>query len=133
MRLPLKLLDAVLPPLGLVSLVVLALGILCGEPPVTALSLGLLLVRASTDAFVHALAIRAHRRAQHPADEVLAPPLTSLWASALLESWSFAWLKQAAVLRAYPFALARVRTWEPSRTRPTSALPSRTEESAPAE
>jgi cellulose synthase/poly-beta-1,6-N-acetylglucosamine synthase-like glycosyltransferase len=131
-RLPLKVLDAVLPPIGLVSLVFLALGLASGEPAVTALSLGLLLVRAVSDAIVHALAIRAHQRARHPDDPTRAPALPSLCATALLEPWSFAWLKQIAVLRAYPFALSRVQTWEPSRERP-EPTPKHADEPAPAE
>jgi glycosyltransferase involved in cell wall biosynthesis len=130
-RLPLKLLDAVLPPVGLFSLVVLVMGVLSGEPAITALSAVLLAVRASTDALVHALAIRAHREARHADDPVPAPSTASLWATALLEAWSFAWLKQLAVLRAYPFALKRVRTWEPSRE--PSIAATRAEEPAPAE
>ncbi len=132
-RLPLKLLDAVLPPIGLVSLVALILGVLSGEPPITALSVALLLARAGADALVHALAIQAHRDARHPADGAVEPSLRSLWASALLEAWSFAWLKQVAVLRAYSFALGRVRTWEASRERPPLVVDAREREPAPAE
>lgn len=132
-RLPLKVVDAVLPPIGLVSLAALVLGILSGDPPITALSVLLLVVRALTDVLVHGLAIRTHRDARHADDDTLAPSIPGLCASALLESWSYAWLKQAAVLRAYPFALWRVRTWEPSRERPATAAAARTDEPAPAE
>ena len=129
-RLPLKVIDAVLPPIGLVSLVALLLALVSGETTLTALSIFLLAVRATTDAITHTLAIRLHRRSRQPTDRVAAPALPWLALTAVLESWSYAWLKQLAVLRAYPFALGRVRTWERAREvpRPTSE-----EEAAPAE
>ncbi len=130
-RLPLKVLDAVLPPIGLVSLASLVLGLASGETMLTALSIVLLAVRASTDLVVHALAIALHRRSRPSDDRTPSPTLAWLLATALLESWSYAWLKQAAVLRAYPFALWRVRTWERARELPTPTTVQ--EEAAPAE
>jgi cellulose synthase/poly-beta-1,6-N-acetylglucosamine synthase-like glycosyltransferase len=127
-RLPLKVVDAVLPPIGLVSLVSMAMGLASGHAEITALSIVLLVVRASTDLVVQALAIALHRRASQPGDPMPAPSLAWMIATALLESWSYAWLKQLAVLRAYPFALWRVRTWERARELPTSV-----EDVAPAE
>jgi cellulose synthase/poly-beta-1,6-N-acetylglucosamine synthase-like glycosyltransferase len=111
-RLPLKVLDAVLPPLGLFSLGAMVVGIARGAPMVSALSLTLLVVRGLADALVHASAIDLHARTL-PAHRTLAR--APLWITALAESWTYAWLKQLAVLRAYPFALARVRTWERAR------------------
>jgi cellulose synthase/poly-beta-1,6-N-acetylglucosamine synthase-like glycosyltransferase len=124
-RLPLKVIDATLPPIGLASLVFLVLGLASGEATFTSLSIALLAVRASTDLVVHAAAITLHRRASHT-DDRSPPSIAWLAVTAVLESWSYAWLKQLAVLRAYPFALARVRTWE--RARDTL-----TEDVAPAE
>jgi len=111
-RLPLKVLDAVLPPIGLFSLGAMTVGIASGQPMVSALSIALLVVRAMADAVVHGAAIDLHARTL-PAHRRLAR--APLWITALSESWTYAWLKQLAVLRAYPFALARVRTWERAR------------------
>ena len=127
-RLPLKVVDAVLPPIGLVSLVSLVAGLASGQPMLSALSLLLLVVRAITDAIVQTLAIVLHARAHGAADPVPAPAWPWLVTTALLESWSYAWLKQLAVLRAYSFALSRVRTWERARETPVTE-----EEAAPAE
>jgi cellulose synthase/poly-beta-1,6-N-acetylglucosamine synthase-like glycosyltransferase len=127
-RLPLKVIDAVLPPIGLFSLAMLVLGLASGEATLSALSIMLLVVRAATDLVVQSLAIRLHARSRQPNDAVPPPSHAWLLATALLESWSYAWLKQVAVLRAYPFALWRVRTWERAREQP-----SRHEEAAPAE
>lgn len=126
-RLPLKVIDAVLPPIGLFSLVSLTMGLVSGQPMLTTLSLFLLAVRASTDLLIQGLAIRLHRRSRADDDTTPAPALGWMLATALLESWSYAWLKQLAVLRAYPFALSRVRTWERARELPAG------EEAAPAE
>jgi len=128
-RLPLKVVDAVLPPIGLVSLVSLVIGLASGQPMVSALSLFLLVVRATSDAVVQTLAIRLHARSRDASDSVPAPPLGWLVTTAALESWSYAWLKQVAVLRAYPFALSRVRTWERARETPVVEA----QEAAPAE
>jgi cellulose synthase/poly-beta-1,6-N-acetylglucosamine synthase-like glycosyltransferase len=128
-RLPLKAIDAVLPPIGLWALGGLVLGIVNGAPMVSALSLALLVVRAITKACVQALAIHVHRSRRHMRDSMRAPATSSLWTTALLEPWSYVWLKQLAVLRAYPFALRRVQTWEPSR----EAVNEAREEPAPAE
>lgn len=127
-RLPLKVVDAVLPPIGLVSLVALVLGLGSGQPMLSALSMFLLAVRAITDAIVQTLAIRLHARSRGPTDPVPAPSMLWLITTATLEPWSYAWLKQLAVLRAYPFALARVQTWERARETPAPR-----EEAAPAE
>lgn len=130
-RLPLKVIDAVLPPVGLFSLVALVVGLASGEARLTALSALLLLVRAITDLVTQALAIRLHLRSRPANDPAPAPSLGWMLTTAILESWSYAWLKQLAVLRAYPFALWRVRTWERARELP--AVVATHEEAAPAE
>ncbi len=133
-RLPLKVVDAALPPIGLVSLVFLVLGIASGEASLGALSIALLVLRAITDLAVHASAIALHRQRAPEGDAMPAPPVRWLVATALLESWSYVWLKQLAVLRAYPFAIARVRTWESAREKPSRVeATDEREEAAPAE
>lgn len=132
-RLPLKVVDAVLPPIGLVSLISLVLAIASGEARLGALSALLLVTRASTDLVTQSLAIRLHLRSRPLGDATPPPSMARMCTTALLESWSYAWLKQLAVLRAYPFALRRVRRWERARELPAPASASAAEEPAPAE
>lgn len=116
-RLPLKVIDAVLPPIGLVSLVGLVTGLADGRPLVEGLALALVVVRWTVDMTLHT---RAQRLLfAHPAELASArpPSLVMRLLAASTETLAYVWLKQLVVLRAYPFALARSSTWE--RSRPT--------------
>lgn len=120
-RLPIKLVDAVLPPWSLVSLVVVLS--LAPLPPHAAhttsswLGLALIALRLAVDVLQMHLALRAHAgsRGRLPARE---PSLATAWLHAIADTFSYAWLRQGLVLRAYPFALRRSRRWEASRPQP---------------
>ena len=126
LRLPLKLIDAAVPPIGLSTLAFLVLALVQGTAALGALSASLLVVRWAMDAvvYVHVLDLNARTRSAEEASLARAPHPRFVWACAALETWSYAWLKQFAVLRAYPWALRRVRTWEPSRESSWGPTPS---------
>ncbi len=117
-RLPIKLTDALLPLLGLASLATLLFalvtGTLEGDWWLSGTSLTLLVLRAIADLSLHRLAIRAHLQAEGRIPELEAK-LSRLWVYALLDAWTYGWLKHVIVLRAYPFAYSKARHWERSR------------------
>jgi len=117
-RLPIKVVDALLPMLGLASLAsllyALITGTLAGDWLLSGTSLSLLLLRAVADLSLHRLAIQAHLKAEGRIPE-LEPKLSHLWLFALLDAWTYGWLKHVIVLRAYPFAYSKARHWERSR------------------
>ena len=115
-RLPLKLVDAVLPVLAFASLAVLVRG---AASPVLALSrvaIGIFVIRWLWDLTFYALALR-FSGALGDADETrrVAPESWRGWLCTATEALTYVWLKHAAVFRAYAWAARRVRTWEPSR------------------
>ncbi len=110
LKLPLKLVDAALPVVGLLALLQLLVGVAFGTHNPLPL-LAFLAFRALTDAAIY---LRAQRLAA--GDPRPAPPLAV--ANALAEPFAFAWLKMLAVQRAYVWAARRTETWEPSRISP---------------
>ena len=115
-RLPLKVIDAILPALAFTSLVVLLRGGLVTALGVTRLSIALFLVRWVWDLCVFGLALRASRLlGDRAAGERAAPSRPVAWLLTSLEALTYVWLKHAAALRGTAWAFARLRRWEPSR------------------
>jgi len=116
MRLPLKLIDAVVPVLAFISLAVVMRG--AGSPvlAVSALAMGLFTLRWVWDLFFYGAALHLARELGD-ADETakVAPHLAAGWLCTATEVATYMWLKHAAVLRAYGWVVGRVRTWESSR------------------
>lgn len=106
-KLPLKLVDATLPVVGLLALAQLVVGLVRGSHNPLPL-LAFLALRGTIDATLY---LRARRLAA--ADPRPAPAFAV--AQALIEPFAFAWLKMLAVQRAYLWAARRTETWEPSR------------------
>jgi cellulose synthase/poly-beta-1,6-N-acetylglucosamine synthase-like glycosyltransferase len=115
-RLPLKLVDAVLPLLAFASLVVIVHG---AASPVLALSkvaVGIFLIRWAWDLVFYAVALSLARSLGDPVEtRRVAPERWRGWLCTATEALTYIWLKHASVLRAYAWAARRVRTWEPSR------------------
>jgi len=117
-RLPLKVIDAIVPLWSLASLA--SLVALAAVSPadvrieLSALATCLMALRAAVDVAQTHLAFRAHALASSRI-EALEPSLASSWAHALLDPWTYAWLRQVLVLRAYAFAMSRSTRWETSR------------------
>ena len=135
-RLPLKCVDAVTPIVGIVGLVSLAAtlvlsvmeGHLSSLAPVLALPL---LARALSDVALY-LAARSlvgtlDRAPRFSLGRLVSGRFVSgLWGELLfvaIDALSYGILRQLVVLRAYPFAAARVRTWERSRALPVDVAP----------
>jgi len=115
-RLPLKLIDAVLPWLAFVSLVILVRGGASSIAAVGRASLVLFLVRWLWDLVVYALATMAAPRLGQPDAMRMSSPKPALaWLATATEALTFVWLKHAATFRGFSWAARRVRTWESSR------------------
>lgn len=116
-RLPIKLIDALLPPWSLLSLAIVLASAIASRDlglEISALGLVLLGVRVVFDVVQTHLALRAHRLSASRV-ESLEPSGAITWLHALADAWTYAWLRQLLVLRAYPFALTKGRAWERSR------------------
>ncbi len=116
-RFPLKVFEALLPTLALLSLVAIARGASSASVPASRVALGLLALRWGWDLTFTFAALRLGRRM----DPRAAGPLAKGWREflcATTETFTFIWLRYAAALRAYGWAARRVRTWEPSREVP---------------
>ncbi len=115
-RLPLKLVDAVLPLIAFASLVVILRG---ASSPIASLSrvaIGIFVMRWTWDLFFYASALHLTRQLGDPeATRRVAPDTWRGWLYTATEALTYVWLKHAATLRAYAWAARRVRTWEPSR------------------
>jgi cellulose synthase/poly-beta-1,6-N-acetylglucosamine synthase-like glycosyltransferase len=115
-RLPMKLVDAVLPVLAFASLAILVRG---ASSPVVALSkvaIGIFVIRWLWDLTFYALALRMARELGNPTEtRHVAPASWKGWLCTATEALTYVWLKPASVFRAYAWAARRVRTWEPSR------------------
>jgi len=115
-RLPLKLIDAILPLLAFASLVVIVRGV---ASPVLALSrvaLGIFLIRWAWDLTFYAVALRLARSLGDPVEtRRVAPESWRGWLCTATEALTYIWLKHASVLRAYAWAARRIHKWEPSR------------------
>jgi hypothetical protein len=74
----------------------------------------LVLLRLGVDLLQTHLALRLHARA--PSRLSAREPAAALtWMHALLEAFTYTWLRQLLVLRAYAFAVTRGRVWETAR------------------
>ena len=113
-RLPLKLIDAVLPLVAFASLFVLVHGGMSALRPVARASLFLFCVRWGWDLLVYALALVAARRLGDARETSSPRPLLG-WLAAATEALTFVWLKHVATMRGFSWAIRRVRTWESSR------------------
>ncbi len=116
-RLPLKLVDAVLPLFFVIGVVDLAHE---GTHGFAKLSSTLFAVRWLWEATISVLALAtAPRLGDRELSARATPSLGMLAICVTLEAFGFAWLRQFAALRGLAWALARVRTWEPSRETPS--------------
>jgi cellulose synthase/poly-beta-1,6-N-acetylglucosamine synthase-like glycosyltransferase len=124
-RFPLKVLDAVLPLLWIVTIAsVLRNGPMALVPSSRA-ALALFAVRWGWDVVLYRASDRVAATLGEPrATRAVHPARFVGWACAATEALSYAWLKQLATLRAYGWALRRLRTWEHSRQR-ARTLPER--------
>lgn len=115
-RLPLKVVDAVLPLVAFASLAVLATSGFAGLGTVSAASLLLFGLRWSWDLVVYGLALLARPRLGDPsATRDASPRAAAAWFCTATEALTYVWLKHAATLRGYVWAARRVGTWEASR------------------
>ena len=115
-RLPLKLVDAVLPAVAVVSLAVLVSGGLHAAFGVMRTSLALFAIRWLWDMFVYACATSAsHRLGSPELSASAAPPVAVGWLLTAIEALGYVWFKHLAALRGIGWAVRRVRTWETSR------------------
>jgi cellulose synthase/poly-beta-1,6-N-acetylglucosamine synthase-like glycosyltransferase len=113
-KLPIKVLDAVHPPLSLLSLLVL--GFDTRFVDLRPLAVSLFCLRWAWDSFTLAMAIRFARRAGGEVDLGRAGSLWP-WVYVLADGLSYFWLRQVAVLRAYGVALRPSRGWRSPRSR----------------
>jgi cellulose synthase/poly-beta-1,6-N-acetylglucosamine synthase-like glycosyltransferase len=117
-RLPLKLVDAVLPILAFTSLLVLVRGVASSSVSLSRVAVGIFLVRWLWDLFFYGVAVRFSRRlGDRDYTRRVAPEGWRGWLYTATEALTYVWLKHASTLRAYSWAVRRVRTWEPSRDR----------------
>lgn len=124
-RLPLKLVDAVLPFLAVMTLVVLVRDGFLTALGLSGVALGLFATRWLWDLFVYACATAASwRLGDARLSREAAPPPVAGWALTALEALTYVWLKQFSALRGVLWAIRRVRTWETSRPPAALAFPS---------
>jgi len=115
-RLPLKLVDAALPAIAFMSLLVLVSGGVHAAFGVMRVSIALFAIRWIWDVFVYACATSSAHRLGSPAmSEVAAPPAVVGWCLTALEALTYVWFKHVAALRGIVWAVRRVQTWETSR------------------
>jgi cellulose synthase/poly-beta-1,6-N-acetylglucosamine synthase-like glycosyltransferase len=115
-RLPLKVVDAVLPIVAFGTLVVLGKAGLFGLIPASHAAALLFTIRWIWDLFVYAMAERYGRRLGDPAANTAVHPHWALaWLCTATEALTYVWLKHLATLRAYLWAARRINTWERSR------------------
>ena len=115
-RLPLKIIDAVLPLIAFTSLVVLVRGAFSSSLSLSRVAVGIFLVRWVWDLFFYGVSIRfARELGEQGETEAVAPEAWRGWLYTATEALTYVWLKHASTLRAYSWAVRRVQTWEPSR------------------
>lgn len=115
-RLPLKVVDAVLPALAFMSLVVLVRGGVVTALGISRLSVALFTVRWLWDVGIFGLALRASRElGDVELTERAAPQRGWAWVLTAFEALTYVWLKHAAALRGTVWAVWRLRRWETSR------------------
>jgi cellulose synthase/poly-beta-1,6-N-acetylglucosamine synthase-like glycosyltransferase len=117
-RLPIKWADAMLPLCSLGSLaLVVALALTSPESArfeVTTLGVLLLAIRLTVDVAQTFLALRVHHRAASRIPD-REPAVALTWLHALTKTFTYVWLRQLLVVRAYAFAPTRTRVWETAR------------------
>jgi len=125
-RLPLKLIDAILPLLAFASLIVILRGVASSVLVLSNVAVGIFVLRWAWDLGFYAAALHLARSLGDPVETRRhAPERWRGWLCTATEALTYVWLKHAAVLRAYGWAARRVRTWEPSRERPRIAAHAR--------
>ncbi len=123
-RLPLKVVDAILPLLAFSTLVVLGKAGLFGLVPASRAAAFLFALRWIWDMLFYAIARRFTRQLGDPAASARVHPRPVLaWLCAAMEALTYVWLKHLATLRAYVWAGRRVRRWEPSRAASSAVRP----------
>lgn len=123
-RLPLKLVDAVLPFLAVTTLVVLVRDGLVAALGLSGVALALFATRWLWDMFVYACAISASWRLGAPQLSRRAmPPGVVGWVLTAFEALTYVWFKQLSALRGVSWAVRRVRPWETSRQTETTTVP----------
>jgi cellulose synthase/poly-beta-1,6-N-acetylglucosamine synthase-like glycosyltransferase len=107
-RFPLKVFEALIPVLGFGSLVAIVHGA-SSSLPVARIALGIVALKCGWDLTFHAVARRLDGTGSAKDPE---------WQEslcAMTDAFTYLWLRYTAALRAYGWALRRVKTWEPSR------------------
>ena len=112
-RLPLKLVDAIVPLFAFASLAALFVSEAATHPAHAVLSL--FAARWAWDTCFYAVIVHADARMARPDPHGFASSALSNWSCLFTESLAYSWLRHAATLRAYSWSLRRIRTWEPSR------------------
>jgi hypothetical protein len=117
-RLPIKWIDAILPLWSLGSLaVVVALATVSpasARLEVSALGVALVLLRLGVDLMQTHLALRLHAHAPSRLS-AREPPAALTWMHAIVEAFTYTWLRQLLVVRAYAFVATKARVWETAR------------------
>lgn len=108
-KLPLKVIDALIPVTSVFFLVLVLIGITRADPHVQRLSWALFAARWLWDAGCYALLLRRDRE-RFP----FAHPFW-VWCCALAEALTYSWLRYVIQICAYPLALLEQRRWEPAR------------------
>ncbi len=120
-RLPLKLVDAVLPFLAVTTLVVLVRDGFVAALGLSGVALALFAARWLWDLFVYACATAASwRLGSVEMTKASMPPGAIGWLLTGFEALTYVWLKQFSALRGVTWAIRRARTWEASRERVTA-------------
>lgn len=112
-RFPIKMMDAVMPLVAFISLVVLIATEVACDPAHLAVSL--FAARWGWDALFYATIVTANvlLERRSPAGHGASP--LSNWTCVLTESFGYGWLRYATTLRAYTWAARNIQTREPSR------------------
>jgi cellulose synthase/poly-beta-1,6-N-acetylglucosamine synthase-like glycosyltransferase len=115
-RFPLKVFEALMPILAFASLFAVVHAARSSALPVSRIALGIVAVKWLWDLAFSTVALRLLRRvgprgSGDPADDAR----WKEWVCATTEAFAYTWLRYLAALRAYGWAVWRVRTWEPSR------------------
>jgi cellulose synthase/poly-beta-1,6-N-acetylglucosamine synthase-like glycosyltransferase len=117
-RFPLKVFEALVPMLAFASLVAIVHAARSPALAVSRIALGIVAVKWLWDMTFYAVALRMGRRigARGP-DDLADDARWKDWSCAATEAFAYTWIRYLAALRAYGWAMRRVRTWEPSRRR----------------
>ncbi len=114
-RLPLKLVDAVLPLIAFASLYALVREGASALPRAR-VAVTLYAARWAWDLVVYGLAVVASRAlGDRDATRRASPSPVVAWLCAATEAFTFVWLRRLAALRGYVWAVGRLRVWEASR------------------